>query len=274
MTDNARDKYYQRATTWAQGEQQAMASRVRGARIAAIALGGVAVLEAFALIALVPLKTVTMVPVLVDRQTGFVEVLKPDGSRELTANQALTQSLLAQYVVARESFNITSLSADYHKVALWSAGPARADYLTLMPAANPASPLRLYRRSTMVDTWVKSVSPLGPQSALVRFETRRRDQDSRAAPPQEWAAVVGYRFSSEALTAADRWLNPLGFQVVSYHKDAEVLPPEPESPSAGAVSANAAPAASPATPPTAAAAQPVSPAIVPTGRPAPVVRRP
>jgi type IV secretion system protein VirB8 len=269
VTEDERARYYRRAATWAHSEQQAAAGRVRGARIVAAVLGGVAVLEAFALVALAPLKTVSMVPVLVDRQTGFVEVLKPDGSRELTANQALTQSLLAQYVVARESFNITSLAADYHKVALWSAGPARADYLALMPAANPASPLRLYPRTTLVETWVKSVSPLGPQSALVRFETRRRDQDSRSTQPQEWAAVVGYRYSSEALAAADRWLNPLGFQVVSYHRDAEVLPPEPAAaPLADASPANSAPAAQ------APAVVTQPPAGAPPARPTPVVRRP
>lgn len=231
MTEDERVQYYARATTWAEGYQQAAAGRARIFRTTAIILAVVAVLEAFALIALTPLKTVTPLPVLVDRQTGFVEVLRADGTKTLTANEALTQSLLSQYVVARESYNITSLAADYHKVALWSAGSASADYLALMPASNPASPLRLYPRTTLVETLVKSVSPLGPGAALVRFETRRRDQDVRAVTPQEWAAVIAYRYVDEPLTVSDRWLNPLGFQVIRYHKDAEApLPPEATAP--------------------------------------------
>jgi type IV secretion system protein VirB8 len=262
VTDEDRAEYYKRATSWAESEQRSLFRSSRWARILAIAFAVIAGLEAYALILLVPLKTVTMVPVLVDRQTGFVEVLKPDGSQDVTTNQALTQSLLAQYVAARESFNITNLAAAYHKVALWSSGQARADYLTLLPTSNPASPLRLYPRTTLVETWVKSISPLGPQTALVRFETRRVDENSRSAPPQEWAAVVAYRFSKETLPASDRWLNPLGFQVVSYHRDAEALPPQPVSPAQAMTSNSVA-----ATPSTQLSAPPAQAPPFPTRRP-------
>lgn len=246
MSDQDRTTYYERATTWALDEQDALRGSLGRARLIAGVAALIAVLEALALLLLTPLKTSTMVPVLVDRQTGFVEVLKPDGRQELQPNQALVQSLLAQYVVARESFNITDISANYHKVALWSAGPAQKDYLALMPASNPASPLRLYPRSAVLETWIKSVSPLGTHGALVRFETRRVDQNAGAGPPQAWAAVISYRFSSEALSASDRWLNPLGFQVLSYHKDPEALPPPAASSEESGPAATSAVAAAPA----------------------------
>jgi type IV secretion system protein VirB8 len=248
MSDQERTSYYQQATTWALNQQDALRSSLGRARLVAGVAALIAILEALALLLLTPLKTTTMVPVLVDRQTGFVEVLRPDGYQELQANPALVQSLLAQYVVARESFNITDISANYHKVALWSAGPAQKDYLAIMPASNPESPLHLYPQTTLVEAWVKSISPLGPKSALVRFETRRRDQNAQAGQPQDWAAVISYRFSSEALNASDRWLNPLGFQVLSYHKDPEALPPPPAldeaSPAGAASNAAVAPAPS------------------------------
>ena len=43
-----------------------------------------------------------------------------------------------------------------------------------------------------------------------------------------WASVVKYRFSGAAMGEDDRLLNPLGFQVIRYHRDAEILP-EPAS---------------------------------------------
>jgi type IV secretion system protein VirB8 len=226
MTDEVRTRYYQRATTWALDEQAGLRRSLRWSRIVGGVVALIAILEGFALVALAPLKTVTMVPVLVDRQTGFVERLNPDGSNELRANKALVHSLLAQYVLARESFNITNAAADYHKVALWSAGSARRDYLAVMPASNAQSPLRRYPRTTLIETSIASVSPIGPRRALVRFETRRKDQSAAPGAPQAWAAVIEYRFSNEALSASDRWLNPLGFQVVSYHRDPEALPPQ------------------------------------------------
>ncbi|MGH8473221.1 MAG: type IV secretion system protein, partial [Gammaproteobacteria bacterium] len=42
--------------------------------------------------------------------------------------------------------------------------------------------------------------------------------------PQYWVSVIGYGFSSAEMSEADRLLNPLGFQVTSYRRDAETLP--------------------------------------------------
>ncbi len=235
MTNADPAAYYERATSWALDKHASMVGSVRRARLVAIAVGVIAVLEAFALILLTPLKSVSMVPVLVDRHTGFVERLNPDGAQELRANDALVQSLLAQYVTARESFDITTVAADYHKIALWSAAAAKRDYLAAMPASNPQSPLRRYPRSTLIETSIKSISPLGNHTALVRFETLRKDQNG-APSASEWAAVLGYRFSADALSASDRWLNPLGFEVVSYRRDPEApLPAEAPASSAPAV---------------------------------------
>ncbi|MGA0602818.1 virB8 family protein [Caulobacter sp. KR2-114] len=255
MSDE-REAYYAKAATWAFDEQAGARRMLRQTRVFAAVAAVVAILEALAILMLTPLKSVTAVPILVDRQTGFVEVLKPDGRKELTPNAALTESFLAQYVIARESFDIASIARDYHKVALWSGGGARDDYLAATVASNPQSPLKLYPRSTVVETRVKSISPIGATTALVRFETRRHDQDGRQAPPQAWAAVVGYRYVDGPMSVEDRFVNPLGFQVVRYHRDPEAL--EPETPAAPAAEAPAQTAAT-AAPAAGATAAPAGP---------------
>ena len=210
MTDEPKT-YYDQATSWALNETAATQSALRTSRLFSGGVLVLAILEAFALLLLVPLKTVSTLPVLVDRQTGYVEVLRPDGRRALTADAALTQSFLAQYVLARENFDITAAAANYRKVALWSQGDARNQYLALMPASNPKSPLRVLPRTAIVDTTIKSISPIGPNTSLVRFETRRRDQDGRSDAPHAWAAVVAYRFTDVPMSVEDRLVNPLGF---------------------------------------------------------------
>jgi len=224
MTDEPKT-YYGQATTWALNEASATQSALRNSRVFGGGVLIIAILEAFALLLLMPLKSVSTLPVLVDRQTGYVEVLKPDGRRELTANGALTQSFLAQYVLARESFDITAVAANYRKVALWSAGDARSQYLAVMTATNPKSPLRALPRTAIIDTTIKSISPVGPDTALVRFETRRRDEDGRSDSPHAWAAIIAYRFTDASMSVEDRLVNPLGFQVVHYRRDPEVLTP-------------------------------------------------
>ena len=242
-----RGEFYERARTWSVDMEAALRRQLGQARWFAVGATVVAILESLALLLLMPLKTVVPIPVLVDRQTGYTEVLRSDGSQQLRADAALVRSLLAQYVSARESFDIMTVRMDYHRVTLWSAGAARDSYLQIMPASNPESPLRRYPRTTIVETLVKSVSPTGPGTALVRFATRTREQSGAASPPVSWVVLITYRFVDTPMAAADRLANPLGFQVLQYRKDPEVLL-EADTSAAAAAPAPPAPNAAPASP--------------------------
>ncbi|MEO7827920.1 MAG: VirB8/TrbF family protein [Allosphingosinicella sp.] len=222
----ALDAYYAEAETWAQDRQDALRASRRIAWFVASAAVAVALLEALVLLVLTPLKTVVPYTLLVDRNTGFVQALEPLDPGKVSADTALTQSFLVQYVIARESFDIDKLQADYRKVALWSADTARSSYVAATQVSNPQSPLVLYPRSTVVETRVKSVSPVGRNVALVRFDTVRRDAGGRIEPARAWVSVIRYRYSGEPMQLEDRMVNPLGFQVLRYRRDPEALPVE------------------------------------------------
>lgn len=185
--------------------------------------GGIALLEAAALVMLVPLKEVEPYTLLVDRQTGHVEALIPTAEQNITADAALTRSFLVQYVVARESFDAASIERDYRKVGLFSAAQERQRYFALMNAANPESPLAYMPRGGAIMVDIRSVSSLSATSSLVRFTTRRMDTRSAGADIQHWAAVISWTYSNAGMTADDRLLNPLGFQVTRYRRDPETL---------------------------------------------------
>ncbi len=238
-TVTERESYTAQARSWAEDRDAARHRSVRTAWIVAGVATGIAALEAFALIGLAPLKTVVPYTLLVDRNTGYVQMLDGTHPQTIKPDAALTQSLLAQYVIGREGFDIATIADQYRKVALWSAAAARRDYLALMPAGNPQSPLNLYPRSTQVRVTVESVSPIGPQAALVRFVAERRDQNGGAARQDYWVAVITYRYSGEPQKLDDRLANPLGFQVVSYRRDQETPPARGEAPVSNAPRAGA-----------------------------------
>jgi type IV secretion system protein VirB8 len=215
--------YYRSAASWASDNSETLRASRRVAWWIAGAAAVVAVLEAIALAALAPLKTVVPYTILVDRQTGYVETIKGLRPGPLTQDSAVTQSFLVQYVIARETFDAADLSDNYHKVLVWSAGDQRGQYQREMQRANPASPLNLYAPSTVVATTIKSVSLLSPTSALIRFDTTRREAGQATGEVRSWAAVIGFRYSGAPLTMGDRFINPLGFQVVSYRRDAETV---------------------------------------------------
>lgn len=252
MTPKARealDAYYKEAGSWGQDREAWLTRSRRTAWIVAGVASAVALAEAVAIVAMMPLKTVEPYTLLVDRQTGFVQALKPLDPERVSPDSALTQSFLVQYVIARESFDVTALQSNYRRVVQWSEGRARSQYVAAVQASNPSSPLATLPRSTVVETRVKSVSPLGEGSALVRFETIRRDAGGQVSPPGAWVAVIRYRYAGEPLKLEDRFVNPLGFEVSHYQRNAEALPP-----------AEPAPQTSPPASPVPAAQQPSGPA--------------
>jgi type IV secretion system protein VirB8 len=224
MSDERLDEYYAEAETWSQDRKRAADRSVRIAWIVAGVAALIALLEAAALFLLIPLKHDVPYTLLVDRQTGFVQALKPFQNEAITADAALTRSFLVQYVTARESFDADSLQENYRKVGLWSAGEARDRYIASMSTTNPASPLASLPRRTTIDVTIRSVTSLSPTTALVRFSTTRTDPGGRPQVAQNWASVVTFRFSAAGMSEQDRLTNPLGFQVTRYRRDAETLP--------------------------------------------------
>jgi len=237
--------YFEQSESWATSLQDVGArSRKIAWTIAGIAVG-IAAFEAIALAMLAPLKTVQPITLLVDRHTGYVQSVDPTKPRQIGADQALAQSMLAQYVSAREGFDRTTISFDYRRVALWSAGSARSAYLAEMPATNPQSPFQRYPAGTVVDVRVKSVSQLSPGAALVRFDSLYQDPNGQPTLSQPWISVVRYRFVDAPMKLEDRLINPLGFQVVSYRRDAEVPTPSSSGRSDEAMPAVSNPGSSP-----------------------------
>lgn len=215
-------EYYAAAESWTNDRIADQERSVRIAWIAAAAAGVLALIEGLALLLLIPLKQVVPYAVLVDRQTGHVQPLNLAKGETIKPDDALVRSMLAQYVTARESFNIASLKDNYRKVGLWSAGDARSQYIAASQASNPTSLLATVPRSSVISVDVRSISPLSQDTMLVRFSTSRADAGGAFSPQGTWAAVIRYRFSSADMSAANRLENPLGFQVVSYNRTAEI----------------------------------------------------
>ena len=218
-----RPAYYADAASWSRDVHGALRASRSLAWIVAIGLGAIAILEAVALAAMMPLKTVVPYTITVDRQTGYVETARGLQPGRLSQDAAVSQAFLAQYVLAREGYDATDLQANYRKVALWSVGEARNQYLRTMSASNPQSPMKLYPATTIVQPVIKSISLLNATSALVRFDVERRDYGAASGERQSYAAVIGFRYTGAPMRMEDRFLNPLGFQATSYRRDSEMI---------------------------------------------------
>jgi type IV secretion system protein VirB8 len=220
------DAYYEGARSWTKDHSDDLRGSRRIAWIVALVAVAAVTIQALVILWLLPLKTVIPYTLLVDRQTGYVQALDPLDAKSISPDRALTQSFLVQYVLAREGFDRSTIQQAYRKALLWSAEGARNDYAALMPVTNPQSPLSRMPQGSIIDAQVRSVTALGERSVLVRFDTIQRDRGGAAQPAQPWVAVIDFRFSTAPLSAEDRFINPLGFQVTRYRRSAEALPVE------------------------------------------------
>jgi len=216
--------FYRDARSWADDRRERDSKSKRVAWIIAGVATTIAALEAIALAGLMPLKTVVPYTVLVDRQTGHVTTLDPSQPVRLAPDGALARSMLAQYVTARETADRSTVASDYRKVALWSGEAAKSAYLAQMRPGNLANPLQQVPRGITAQTRIKSVSLLEDGQALVRYDLVSRNDAGAEGVPAAYVSILHYRFRDRPLSDADRFNNPLGFEVIRYRRDAETLP--------------------------------------------------
>lgn len=219
MSDH--DTYYANAQSWADERVEAERRARRLAWIVAGVAGTIAVLLAIAIVMLLPLKTVQPYVVTVDRQTGAVEMATTVADGRLTQNEAVIEAELANYVRIRETFDATDLKTNFRRVQLLSAPDVRSAYIAAMAASNPASPLRTLGRGDTVAIRIKSVSLIGPGAALVRYDADRTAAGGRGVTTSAFVSAIAFGFSGAPLSLADRFDNPLGFEVERYRRDAE-----------------------------------------------------
>lgn len=219
----ARARYFAAAATWADDTLDALrASRRRAWQVAA-GLGVVAALQAAALVFLLPLKETVPYTITVERETGHVSAARGVRLGPMAESEAIAQSFAVQYVLARETFDAADYQENYRRVLMWSQGRAEGDYLRFWDRNNPDGAHARYRPTTIERVTVKGVTILGPGSAIVRFDVERSEGGGGWRQP--YSATIAYSFSGKPVAAADRFLNPLGYQVTSYRRDAETAAP-------------------------------------------------
>lgn len=230
-----RSAYYAEASSWSADVVAGLRRSRRRAWMLAGATTATSLIAVTALALLTPLKTAVPYVIELERSTGYVQAARLAEPGTLSENEAVRQSSLYHYVLARETIDAADIVGNYEKTLAWSAGDARANYLALWDKSNPDGLTGKYPIGSVVAVSVKGISPLSPNTALVRFATTRTQPGGRQSTTEHWQAIVGYRFADRPLSQEERFINPLGFQVTSYRRDPDALPDTSPPPPAGLV---------------------------------------
>jgi type IV secretion system protein VirB8 len=221
-------QYLSEAASW-DADRVKQAKRTTTLALGLAGLGWVAVLTlALALIVLMPLKTVEPFVVRVDNATGIVDVVPVYTGRDAMP-ESVTRYLLTHYVTICERFNFSTAESDYEECGAFHTAERNAAWYALWNRNNPSSPLNAYKDGSSVRAQVTSVSFFKRGNGItdlaqVRYVKAKRAAGSAAEDVTHWVATLQYAYADPSSDPKVRRWNPLGFKVIDFRPEPEVLP--------------------------------------------------
>lgn len=220
-------EYFREAESW---DADRSVRYRRSAKIAwwVAATGWVgAIGNTIALVLLMPLKQVEPFVVRVDNSTGIVDVV-PVYSGGAPLDQSVTRYFLAHYLTVCERFNFSTAESDYEECGAFHSAQRNQAWYAQWAVTNPASPLNVYKDGSSVRVQVKSVSFFTRASgladlALVRYSKALRQSGGADEKFTHWLATVRYTYTEPPKDPRARRWNPLGFKVVDFKPEPEVI---------------------------------------------------
>lgn len=186
-----------------------------------------AVASAIALLLLMPLKQAIPYLVRVDRSTGIVDVV-PVLADHATPEEAVSRYFLTHYVSVCERFNFSTAESDYEECGAFHSAQRNQAWYALWNATNPKSPLNVHKDGSSVRAQVNSVSFFTRASGVSDLAQVRYLEATRQGPGAEesithWVATIQYTYGEVAKDPKVRRWNPLGFKIVDFRTEPEVL---------------------------------------------------
>lgn len=214
--------YFSQARSW---DQDRVRDAVKSRRAAWIIAGSASLVASAAVLAvamLSPLKTVIPYVIRVNQTTGAVDVQTAiTNARPIRYEEAVSKYFLAQYVRTRESWLAPAAEESFRQVAILSAAPEQKRWQQAASPSNPQSARRQWGEGVTVEARVRNISFINGQVANVRFTRIVRNETETT--PSDWIATIGFTYTNAPMEEGDRYRNPLGFQVVTYRADPEVV---------------------------------------------------
>ena len=181
----------------------------------------IAVMCAVAFASMVPFYRLIPLPIEVDRLTGDAQVIDVLDAKHIKLTVLIDKHWLSTYVQTRERYFWPFLQMDYDTVRAMSNGRAERDYDQIYAGPDALDKTLgpdIERRIKVLST---SLPPGEPGRAVVRFMRTTVDH-GQVEQPECFLATIAYQYTPKVLQRErEGTLNPLGFKVTAYSRDAD-----------------------------------------------------
>ena len=175
------------------------------------------------IVLLIPLKTVEPYVIEVDRMTGETKVLKQYSGdiKKVSFNEVLSKYWINRYLIARESYSPKSdIEENYTEVTHLSEGKALAMYTERFKEESTENPFTKYGKSR-VRLKVSSISFLRSDTATIRYKLITTTTANETIT--RWVEIIKFQYINTPKNETDMLANPLGFKVIEYRTDSEII---------------------------------------------------
>jgi type IV secretion system protein VirB8 len=172
---------------------------------------------------LTPLKTVEPFVIQVDQKSGITQTVDPLTVQELTANEAVNNFFIVQYIRSREAYSITDLARAYNIVRVMSE--SKKVYPEFVAEADPNNPRSNAARlgsSGLRTVKFKSITYINPQLIQARILIEEKS-DNAGYTQTNKIVLLAFEYVKMSLSIEERYTNPLGFRVTDYRVDEDIL---------------------------------------------------
>lgn len=225
------ERMYQYAAKWFESRvAEDYKKKAINSRRLSIFLGGLLAMSIIANMSLSPLKTVEPYVIRVDKNSGYVDIVKPSYGMSDSADVAEDKHFLSGWVLAHESYNWASQKANFQFIKQTSSEDVFTPYKNFQLSKKGYT--EKLGMQQQVQTEINSIVqlPRSEQDKLpggdknirsyqIRYSQTLLMADGRpvqGAEPINWIAIASINNSNPAKTEGELWLNPKGYLVVGW----------------------------------------------------------
>lgn len=148
-----------------------------------------------------------------DKNTGYMTVVESKSKQEYTAQQAVKESMLMQYIYHREAPKLTTVEDDMDYVRVSTLAKIYPDYL-----ADVGVSIRTLKRAGINPKYnikINSIQYIAANRVQVTL-TKKLIADDKEVESMDYRIIITFGFADIEMPIEDMRINPLGFQVLYY----------------------------------------------------------
>ena len=148
-----------------------------------------------------------------DKNTGYMTIVESKSKQEYTAQQAVKESMLMQYISRREGPQLTTIEEDMNYVRVTTAPKMYSEYI-----ANIAAEIKKLKTAGVNPKYnvkIKSLSYIAANRVQMTI-TKSILVEGNEVSSMDYKIIAGFGFADIEMPIDDMRINPLGFQVSYY----------------------------------------------------------